>query len=95
MPVGCGAFDFVAAFTPHHEDIDPAPAFLTVRIPMPKAGSRRCGLCSPRAVGTLLANLNFSAGSFEHLLPHGWRWNTTTEIHLHVFRASVSFTRPG
>jgi hypothetical protein len=95
MPIGCGAFGFVAAFTPRHADIDPASASLTLRISLP--GPDFEALWSVLATGRqdLRATVRFSAGPFDHALPPVWRWKTTLDSHLLVSRASVAFAGPG
>ena len=95
MPDGCGTLGFVAPFTPRHADIDPVPASLSLRVSLPEADFE--SLWSVLATGRrdLRATLRFRAGLFEHVLPPGWRWNTTAKSHLRVKRASAVFTGPG
>jgi len=95
MPDGCGALGFVAQMASRHANIDSVPASLTLGISLPEAEFE--ALWSVLATGRrdLRATVRINAGPFEHVLPPGWRWNTTVKSHLRVSRASVVFTGPG
>lgn len=95
MPDECGTLGFVAPFTSRHAEIEPVPASMHVRISLPEADFE--ALWSTLATGRpdLVATLRFSAGPFEHVLPPGWRWNTTAESNIRVVRGSIAFTGPG